>query len=251
MTIVARSSSAPPPERAYRTRVLLEFNPVRPPKAICFDIDGTLIDFHWMLNHALQAVAEALQRHFSRPVSVNDLQDRRNRLARTKEFSAAKLDDIRRASFKNIIDEWGGDNVLCDSLYTLFLEARRQHRRLYPEVLPTLEFLQQSGIRLLAASNGNTDLSGTPVEDYLETVIYAQQLGVSKPALAFFEHIRRQTSVFGKQLWHIGDTWHEDYLPADMAGLTSVWLNRLEQPAPQQARSISHVWHLPGLWEQI
>jgi|GEM_PF-3975629 len=251
MTIAAASTLAQPAERRYRTKPHADFNPVKPPKAICFDIDGTLVDFHWMLNHALQAVANALQGHFSRPVSVNDLQDRRNQLARTAKFSAAKLDDIRQASFKNIVDEWGGDNALYDRLCTLFFEARRQHRRLYPEVLPTLEFLQQSGIRLLAASNGNTDLSGTPVEGYLETVIYAQQLGISKPALGFFEHVRQQTSVFGKQLWHIGDTWHEDYLPADMAGLTSVWLNRLEQPAPQQALTVTHLWHLPGLWERI
>jgi HAD superfamily hydrolase (TIGR01549 family) len=197
------------------------------PRIVSFDIDGTLVDFLSMLNAALDVVGQSLASLGGTALSSQQLQASRNETASDPRFAGATLQTLRRESFRRAASSVGLDtDAHADDLWQLFLNSREPHRHLYPDVAPTLQTLKGHGIRIVAASNGNTPLRESPLAEYFEAWFYAEEMGVAKPATGFYQETVRRLSAKPEGVMHVGDSLKEDYLPALSCGMGALLLHR-------------------------
>jgi HAD superfamily hydrolase (TIGR01549 family) len=197
------------------------------PRIVSLDIDGTLVDFLPMLHAALESVGQAIARLGGTIFTSQQLQALRNETASDPRFAGAKLETLRRESFRRALLSIGLDpDARTDDLWQLFLDAREPHRHLYPDVTPSLQILKGRGIRIVAASNGNTPLRESPLAEYFEAWFYAGEIGIAKPAPGFFQEAIRRLSAHPGDMLHVGDSLQEDYRPALSCGMGALLLHR-------------------------
>ncbi len=197
------------------------------PRIVSFDIDGTLVDFLSMLHAALGVVGQNLASLGGAALSSQQLQALRNETASDPRFTGAKLETLRRESFRRAALSVGLDpDAHVDDLWQLFLDSREPHRHVYADVAPTLQILKSLGIRVVAASNGNTPLRETPLAGYFEAWFYAGEIGIAKPATGFYQEAILRLSAKPEDIVHVGDSWAEDYLPALSCGMGALLLHR-------------------------
>jgi HAD superfamily hydrolase (TIGR01549 family) len=200
---------------------------LKPTRIVSFDIDGTLVDFLSMLHAALGIVGQSLASLGGRALSSQQLQAFRSEVAADPRFAGATLETLRRESFRRAASSVGLDtDAHADDLWQLFLNSREPHRHLYPDVAPTLQILKGYGIRIVAASNGNTPLRESPLAEYFEAWFYAEEMGVAKPAIGFYQEAIRRLSAKPEDVLHVGDSLAEDYLPALSCGMAALLLQR-------------------------
>lgn len=100
---------------------------------------------------------------------------------------------------------------------------------LYPDALPSLETLQAAGYRLAVVANQpayrNAELRALGIQP--EVMAMSEELGVHKPAPAFFTRcLELMSSPDPADVVYVGDRLDNDILPATAAGMRAVWLRR-------------------------
>lgn len=219
-------------------------NPKLPP-IISFDIDGTLVDFLSMLHAALDVVGQRLASLGGAALSSQQLQTVRNAVAADPAFAGATLEALRRESFRRAASTVGlNPDAHVDDLLQLFIASREPHRHLYADVEPTLKTLRNLGIRVVAASNGNTPLRESPLAEYFAAWFYAGEMGVAKPDTGFYQETMRRLSATPEEIVHVGDSWVEDYLPARSCGMGALLLRRRASQPEVCVETISNLYEL-------
>ena len=219
-------------------------NPKLPP-IISFDIDGTLVDFLSMLHAALDVVGQSLASLGGTALSSQQLQAVRHAVAADPAFAGATLEALRRESFRRAASTVGlNPDAHVDDLLQLFLASREPHRHLYADVEPTLKTLTKLGIRVVAASNGNTPLRESPLAAYFAAWFYAGEMGVAKPDTGFYQETVRRLSATPKDIVHVGDSLVEDYLPARACGMGALLLRRGTSLSTEGAATICNLHEL-------
>lgn len=106
----------------------------------------------------------------------------------------------------------------------------------YPEVPQVLQQWQQQNIQLGVISNFDSRLhpvlAALDLSDYFETVTSSTEVGAAKPDPQVFAAALAKHQVTADGVWHIGDSWQDDYQGAEQAGLRGVWLNRTGKMPP-------------------
>jgi putative hydrolase of the HAD superfamily len=88
------------------------------------------------------------------------------------------------------------------------------------------------------------------LKDYFSSVTISTETGAAKPDPLIFEVAlaKHQIEKSPDLVWHIGDSFSEDYMGASAAGISAFWLNRDRQPstnpAKQSARTIDKLTSL-------
>ncbi|MCF2969820.1 HAD-IA family hydrolase [Synechococcus sp. Nb3U1] len=136
-----------------------------------------------------------------------------------------------------------------DQVFELF--AGRDPWELYPETLPVLQTLREQGIQLGVISNFDSRLvpvlKQLQLEEYFSSITLSTRVGYAKADAKIFHAALKAQGIPSEQAWHIGDSYHQDYLGAKAAGLNALWLDRAEHqqdPRPAKART-------PDLWGSL
>jgi putative hydrolase of the HAD superfamily len=219
-------------------------------KAVCLDIDDTLVDFTTAARSALfgligrddmwPAWQQATDEYVARAVA-GELDPRTMRMQRTKAF------------FTDL-------GVLLDDETVTVLEDRRQAQmhsgwRLFPDAVPCLDWLRAAGLKIAAVTNASgthqhTKLANMGLTRFFDAVVIAGELGVAKPDSLIFRTACQQLHVEPAQAAHIGDRLDLDAIGARDAGLHGIWLNRQGVPsdrAPAGVHVIADLDELPEL----
>jgi phosphoglycolate phosphatase-like HAD superfamily hydrolase len=127
---------------------------------------------------------------------------------------------------------------------------------LYPDALPCLRELKQSGLRLGLVGN-----TSEQIEDILRTLDLpvdvigsSERWRVEKPSPAFFERVVTEAGAPASRVAYVGDRLDNDVLPAVDAGMIGVFLRRgpwgwLHAASPDASRAtlrIDSLAELPG-----
>jgi len=129
---------------------------------------------------------------------------------------------------------------------------------LYPDALPALAALRERGFRLSIVANQPAsraeELRAIGVE--AEIMAMSEQLGVAKPAPAFFARaLELMDSPDPADVAYVGDRVDNDLLPAMAAGMRAVWIRRgpwgVIQHPPDGIRAALTVGTLDELVERI
>ncbi|WP_053217738.1 HAD family hydrolase [Virgibacillus senegalensis] len=128
------------------------------------------------------------------------------------------------------------DPQLGAQLAEQFPRERKSNPFTYEETFRVLDELKGK-YQLLLLTNGSPDLQQSKLEltpeiaPYFEHIVISGQFGSGKPDPAIFEHALGLLSLDKHEVIMVGDNLRTDILGASRAGITSVWVNRLEKTA--------------------
>ena len=195
-------------------------------RAICLDIDDTLVDYVASARAGLAALigndgawshwAELTELHHER-VLAGEIDFETMRLQRTRAFFAER-------------GEWLSDSELaCREARRM--DAMRGAWRLFDDVLPCLHLLRAAGLMLASITNASSKhqrskLATVGLIDTFDVLVIAEEVGMAKPDPAIFHLACGRLRVPPCQVMHVGDRLDLDAQGAVDAGLSGVWLVR-------------------------
>jgi putative hydrolase of the HAD superfamily len=225
----------------------------QPPRirAVCLDIDDTLVDF---TSSARRALCDLIGRD-----------DMWSRWQRTTDEHVARVvsgelsyDAMHRARTKAFFADLG---ALLDDDVVAVLEERRctQLRttwRLFADTIPCLDWLRAAGFKLAAVTNASgrhqrAKLAGLGIARFFDTLVIAGELGAAKPDPVIFHTACARMGVPPAETMHVGDLLDTDALGARDAGLHGVWLARHTRPGPCRELGVQAIESLADLPELL
>ena len=211
------------------------------PRALAFDLDGTLWSCDDVIQRAERALYDWLRHHYPRIPEAYDREAMRvvrRDLATRRPELAADVTALRRVSLEWHAEQAGYDPALGRAGVEVFLAERRQVTP-YPDVRPVLERLARH-FPLLALTNGNADVWQSDLADLFDHFLTAADVGAAKPDPALFRTACETAKVHPWDLVHIGDDPIRDIHAAHAFGTRTVWVNRAEAEWPEGARRAHH-----------
>lgn len=194
---------------------------------LVLDVDGTLVDWESAYAVASAAGAEHVSALLGRPVAAVALQQARDRVAEEPAWAARTLVEVRNESLRRVLVAGGvSDPAAVQAVSETYYRTRNAHLRPFDDVDETLAELHARGFVLIAASNGNARLERLPLFRYLAAVHLAGDTGVSKPDPRFFAHALATVGARPEAALAVGDRVEHDVLPARLAGLQALLIDR-------------------------
>jgi putative hydrolase of the HAD superfamily len=139
--------------------------------------------------------------------------------------------EINRQTFRavGVWDQFTDFDLFFQDLYQHF--ATSAVWEIYADVMPALTNWQRSGVELAVLSNFDsrlyTVLKVLELDCYFSTVTISTAVSAAKPQIEIFTAALNKYQCLPSAAWHIGDSLAEDYMGAENAGLTAIWLNRV------------------------
>jgi 2-haloacid dehalogenase len=206
-----------------------------------FDCYGTLIDWN-------SGIRAELARMFG-PDAAPTLLRRYHEVEPQVEAEDPGLPyrDVMRLTLARIADPPDGDeDALARSL---------REWPVFPEVPAALSEVRERGWKLAILSNTDHEFIeaskasiGVPFD---ETVV-ASEIASYKPAHRHWDEFFARTGADRARHVHVAASLFHDIAPARGLGLTSIWINRLEETAdPEPTRELPDLASLPDVLDEL
>lgn len=209
-------------------------------RAITFDLDDTLWPVKPTLIRAemetydwLKENASALTDRFT----LKDIAEHRYRLFVDSEQYKNQISQLRIATIKQlaILSDYSerDAHALATQSFDVHYELRQQVN-CYAGVEELLDQLRGDYV-LGAISNGNADVSKTPIGHYFSFALSAEQVNASKPDNIIFTrahaHIEAElgSAITTGEIVHVGDDFYCDVYGAKQAQFKAIWLKEGSQ----------------------
>jgi putative hydrolase of the HAD superfamily len=209
--------------------------PDRQTRAVAFDLDNTLWDIGPVIERAEARLRAWLSAHCPRipeRVSIEEMRAAREALALEEPHNAHDFTYLRLVSLARHARECGYDEDVAHRAFEVFFAARNE-LELFTDVRAGLERLR-SRFPLATLSNGNADLARIGLAEFFVVSLNARQIGVGKPHPHCFERLARDLRLHPRNIVYVGDDPVLDVEAARAAGLSTVWVNRLNQQWPSE-----------------
>ena len=235
---------------------------MRQARAICFDLDDTLLETG-SLGRAIERVCGVL-------ADETPGLDAARLLKANGEAWDAYWPEVEQSWTLGRLDTaslgleaWTRTLRACDcddpGLATRARDLAWEHQwedmRVFDDVTQVLDSLRRR-YPLALITNGASDLQREKlrrlgIEPYFSAVLISGEAGCCKPDAAVFHLAAENLGVRPEDAWHIGDSPANDVVGAAEAGLTAVWLNRrgagwpgLEPKPDYEVRSLDDLMSL-------
>lgn len=191
------------------------------PKAILFDLDGTL----WDRTAAVQAFLADQHEHFQvslRPV-IPTYEYVSEIMALEANGSADKF-----SVYVAFGQQHGLSESLIDTLHTDFWARMGRCFQPFPEVLATLRQLRNAGVRLAIVTNGSVHIQDAKINalglrELMDVIVISEREGIRKPDAAIFNRALDALGISAADAWFVGDNPDADVAGAHAAGLRAIW----------------------------
>jgi putative hydrolase of the HAD superfamily len=232
------------------------------PSALIFDLDDTLIRAYANRGAAwrdhLSEYAAVLHPHD--PVDVADtISSSAARYWRDPDVYNRGGHDLmaaRRTIVATAFDEMALDAPsLVTEIADAFTAKRQQGYELFPDTLPVLTGLKESGIKLGLLTNGGRDSQRAKLErfalsGFFHFVGISEEIGAAKPDAAIFHRALKALDTTAPDAWMVGDHLEWDIAGAQSVGMATVWFNPDNATTPAGSMPdhvIMSLGQLPGL----
>lgn len=200
-------------------------------RVITFDLDDTLWDVRPALMKAEAAQNDWLALHYPQAMAGLDRDlalARKRTLLKARPELAHNVSLFRRTYLELLLLDAGIPPTEAAGAAALaFGEfiARRNDVALFEFADSVLSELRRNHV-LGALTNGNADVSKTPIGHHFDFAFKAEDVGAAKPEPELFLAALEHQSARPEEVVHVGDSHDHDIVGADRAGLRSVWLAR-------------------------
>lgn len=193
-------------------------------QVIAFDIYGTLIDTHGVVLKLQDLIGSEQAPAFSRRWRDKQLEYtfRRGLMHRYVDFAVCTRQALEYcdAEFQTGLSETNKQDLL------------QEYRRLpaFADVRAGLDALQQTGLTLVAFSNGTADgvralLQQAGILDDFADIISVDEIGSYKPDPAVYQHCLSRSGVNAQHSWLVSSNPF-DVLGASAVGMSTAWVKR-------------------------
>lgn len=196
-----------------------------------FDLDQTLLDFHASEYIGLGIVLHANGLPFSDDI-YQAFKVYNNSLWPELEKGNITRTELFSMRFAYILEKCGADMSSIDPLQinTDFIKAMSENgvlmkgalefiRRIKSEIADSRIYIITNG----ATINAKGRTASTKLDRFMDGLFVSEEMGVTKPAVEYFELCLRHIGEPKSSCIVIGDSLSSDMLGAKNAGLTSVW----------------------------
>jgi putative hydrolase of the HAD superfamily len=216
-----------------------------PPRAILFDLDGTLDDRSLSVARYAEPFRSAFAEHLAEleiAALAAALQRADGDGYRLREAVCQEL--LQALPWRSLPEA----TRLVEHWYEWFPLSTAPREGL----MEVLQALVARGIKLGVVTNGGVriqqaKLKALGVEPYLSAVVISEAAGVAKPDPAIFLHALAQLVCEPGEAWFVGDHPVNDLLGASAAGLRGIWLPALHPWPPGQPEPWRTITALPEL----
>jgi putative hydrolase of the HAD superfamily len=205
---------------------------------VFFDAAGTLFDVRGSVGeiyarlaarYGKQVAAEELQRAFAHHFRQQPPMAFARELARAERLQCEQR--WWRELVRQVFARFGAFPQFEDFFVEIFAFFRRPEAwTVFADVATTLGALKQQGLRLGVISNFDTRLydvlHALGLRAYFDAIHISTEVGAAKPDPAIFHTALAANGLQPAQALHVGDSWREDVLGAQAAGLSALWLDR-------------------------
>jgi len=134
---------------------------------------------------------------------------------------------LERLGLWTLLDA-GARDRLCDELYERYHAP--EHYIVFDDVLPVMEKLRQSGLRMAVVSNFAPALprilSDKGIASYVDPIIVSTLVGFEKPDPRIFRHALELTGLRPDQVLYVGDHEINDVWAPAQVGIQAVRIKR-------------------------
>ena len=118
-------------------------------------------------------------------------------------------------------------------ILTVYYKVIHGVRRVYPDVMGTLKYFKESGIRMAIISNTTNpqfikeeELCRTGLSTYFEFAIFSSTTPYRKPHPSIFNAAISKLNLDAENILFVGDDLKTDVMGAQSVGMHTAWLNR-------------------------
>jgi putative hydrolase of the HAD superfamily len=217
-------------------------------KAICFDLDGTLVDYrgnfrNWLIQgaHHLNVPSHLLEQFLQATNTYT------RSLPDSLEITKAALADIGMTSPHDLeqLSKEGAQRYAAD---IEFIESAEQ----------LLEFLGQKNLPIALITNGPADmqraaLQRVDIEHYFKTILISGELNIRKPDARIFQLACERLQVQPENCLMIGDNLSADIEGAKSIGMQTAWMSKERVDGVRAFSSLSELqdWLEPQLQTSV
>jgi len=208
-------------------------------RAVTFDAGGTLIE-PWP---SVGAVYSEVAREFGFPCEPEQLNSGFRAAWSSKSTFGYTRDEWFEVVRQSFIGTCEVNQSLFDAIYERF--AERHAWLIYDDVIPTVQKLESSGIRLAVISNWDERLvpllEKLGLKTYFEEVIVSSTVQAHKPDARIFRHALAALSMEPGEVLHVGDSETEDIAGARSVGLRALRIRRSGSSAPHELQALTEI----------
>jgi len=227
-------------------------------KSVFFDFFGTLIFWTQPLHVTTRKIAERYQLELDWEVY------REARAIVTEAYEASKPTDNIRETMDRMLDGCRAflkklgvrehlDQIAWEVLQYEHAMFSCNNATLYDDVIPTLERLQQAGLKMVIVSNWDTPLhkmvETLGINGYFEVIVASHDARVqsAKPDAGIFEYALNAVGVSADEAIHVGDSYEADIVGAHSAGIRAILLDREKTQGGRWKETIQRLHELPDV----
>lgn len=228
------------------------------PKAILFDLYGTLLDISTDEHdpHVWEVLANFLRYSGSRATGRELMDEYFLRVATALDDSPEEHPDIDVLRVFGTLMEMHGvapTKELKRAVAQLFRSLTVRHFGLFPETLEVLQELVTRGFRLGLISDSQEpyvfpELKMVGLQRFFEVTVCSAHFGYRKPDPRLFERALTKMGLTEEDVVYVGDSTYRDVTGAWNAGIHAVWIRRNRERKPADAQTpIAELSDLRGL----
>jgi len=209
------------------------YRPLKPFKAICFDLDDTLYDNHSVIKKAEHDFLIYLNKTYS---ELSELDVRqwglyKNHLIREFPLLSEDVSLCRIEILKRIMTIYGiPEYKAVEYAQTAFKEFLRLRSNF---IVPTesIELLEKLAKHypIIAITNGNVDVKQIGLQNKFKFILKAGAQFKAKPQADMFIEAANRLNIKVSDILHIGDHIISDVFGAQNNGAQAIWLNDSNQ----------------------
>ncbi len=215
------------------------------PKAIFFDLDGTILDWQTGMEDTWLA---SIEKHNDGSYDSLEMQERirkrRDWLWDDPERANSgrmDLNEACRVIVRHAFEDAGLTAIdIANSIGNWYRAQRRELITPYPGAMETIAAFHERGVQLALLTNGEAknqrgSVEKLQLESLFDCIVIEGEFGVGKPDERVFRHALEATSSTPDTTWMVGDSLAADIAPAVELGLHAVWVDEAGDGLPDDA----------------
>lgn len=215
------------------------------PKAIFFDLDGTILDWQTGMEETWLASIMKHNDGLYQPLEMQQrIRKRRDWFWQHPDRAKTGRMDLTEASRVIVQHAFEDAGItapdVADNIATWYRAERAKAIAPYPGAMETVKTIQARGIRLALITNGEAanqrrSVDKLKLETYFDCIVIEGEFGVGKPDERVFRHALEATDSTPETTWMVGDSLAADIAPAVDLGLHAVWVDEAGDGLPSDA----------------
>jgi len=220
------------------------------PKAVFFDLDGTILDWETGMEDSWVAACERHCDGVHTPAQLHEaIRTRRTWFWSDSERARSgrlNLDGSSREIVAHAFADVGIDDVrTAHALADYYRALRIAAIAPYPGAIETIETLRRRGLPLALITNGGarsqrTSIEKFTLERYFDCIVVEGEFGVGKPDERVFHHALATTGCGPADAWMVGDNLEADIQTPHRLGMHTIWVDAHARGLPDDATVRPH-----------